>query len=298
MLAVGLSLLLRLAVARRLSRLTADTAALRGGHLDRRSKLTGGDEIGQLARSFNAMAERIAQNAHDLEGQVQARTHELEKANRELERLATTDALTGLLNRRRMEEILDSTIDHHRRKGRTLSVVMIDLDHFKRFNDTHGHLAGDELLRELGDRLRMRKRLTDSAARLGADTDGACRPAGATLGDDDAAARYGGEEFLLILPETAKSDAIRVAERVRAAVESGVRVRELGEAGRVTLSAGVASFPEDGAEHDTLLQAADMALYAAKHAGRNRVMAAPAAPPPDRRSTVPPLAPAGPGGKT
>ena len=68
-----------------------------------------------------------------------------------------------------MEEILDSTIDHHRRKGRTLSVVMIDLDHFKRFNDTHGHLAGYELLRELGDRLRLRKRLTDSAARLGAD---------------------------------------------------------------------------------------------------------------------------------
>jgi GGDEF domain-containing protein/HAMP domain-containing protein len=305
LLAIGLSLLLRSAVARRLSRLTADTGALRDGDLGRRSTLTGSDEVGQLARSFNAMADKLARHAQYLEDEVRVRTRELEAANRELARLATTDALTGLLNRRRMQEILDTALEHHKRKGRTLSVVMIDLDFFKRFNDTHGHLAGDELLRTLGDRLRSRKRAADSAARLGADTpteDGRSSPvplggssgSGAPPSNADAsAARYGGEEFLLILPETSKVDAVRVAERVRSTIQEGTLIPGLGEDGRVTLSAGVASYPEDGADQDSLLRAADTALYAAKHAGRNRVAAAPAAPPPGRGSSVPPGPPHG-----
>jgi GGDEF domain-containing protein/HAMP domain-containing protein len=279
-LAVALSLLLRTTVARRLSRLSDDTAALRQGDLDRRSVVSGADEVGQLARAFNAMAERLARHARDLEDQVKARTRQLEDANRELERLATTDALTGLLNRRRLQEVLAAALEHHRRKGRTLSVVMIDLDYFKGFNDTRGHLAGDDVLRALGERLRTRTRAADSAGRVGTDW----APAGPDAADA-AAARYGGEEFVLVLPETAKADALRVAERVRSSAET--EPLGPGPDGRVTLSAGVASFPEDADGLDGLLRAADDALYAAKHAGRNRVCAAPAAPPPEVRSAGP-----------
>jgi GGDEF domain-containing protein/HAMP domain-containing protein len=298
-LAVLLSLLLRSAVARRLTRLTEDTEALRRGELDRRSRVRGGDEVGRLATAFNAMADRLSEHAQYLEQEVKLRTKELESANRELQRLATTDPLTGLLNRRRMNEILEQTLDHHHRKQRQLSVVMIDLDHFKRFNDSFGHLAGDELLRVLGLRLRTRSRASDTAVRLGADPptprSGSfpraqldSSPDGVVEDQDAAAARYGGEEFVLILPETSKADAIRVAERVRAAVAEAPLVGGLGEEGRVTLSAGVATFPEDGQDQDALLRAADDALYAAKHAGRNRILAAPARPPAHARPSLPP----------
>lgn len=306
-LAVVLSLLLRTAVARRLSRLTEDTEALRRGELGRRSRVHGGDEVGRLARAFNAMADRLSGHAQYLEQEVRLRTRELESANRELQRLATTDPLTGLLNRRRMNEILEQALDHHRRKQRQLSIVLIDLDHFKRFNDTHGHLAGDELLRVLGLRLRTRSRAGDTAARLGAEAPATrsgsfprlqleSSPDGLVGDEDAAAARYGGEEFVLILPETSKADAVRVAERIRAAVARAPLVAALGEAGRVTLSAGVATFPEDGPDQDALLRAADDALYAAKHAGRDRILAAPARPPAHARlSTMPPREPS-PGG--
>ncbi|MBN1772937.1 MAG: GGDEF domain-containing protein [Deltaproteobacteria bacterium] len=299
-LAVVLSLLLRTAVARRLSRLTEDTEALRRGELERRSRVHGGDEVGRLAEAFNAMADRLSGHAQYLEQEVKLRTRELEGANRELQRLATTDPLTGLLNRRRMNEVLEQALDHHRRKQRQLSIVLIDLDHFKRFNDTHGHLAGDELLRILGLRLRTRSRVGDAAARLGAEAptprSGSfpraqldSSPDGVVEDEDAAAARYGGEEFVLILPETSKADALRVAERVRAAVARAPLVETLGDAGRVTLSAGIATFPEDGADQDALLRAADEALYAAKHAGRDRILAAPARPPAHARlSTMPP----------
>lgn len=304
-LAVLLSLLLRSAVARRLTRLTEDTEALRRGELERRSGVHGGDEVGRLASAFNAMADRLSKHAQYLEQEVRLRTRELESANRELQRLATTDPLTGLLNRRRMNEVLEQALEHHRRKQRQLSVVMIDLDHFKRFNDTHGHLAGDELLRVLGLRLRTRSRAGDSAARLGTEPPASrsgsfprgsleSSPDGVVEDRDAAAARYGGEEFVLILPETSKADALRVAERVRAAVAAAPLVEALGESGRVTLSAGVATFPEDGNDQDALLRAADEALYAAKHAGRDRVVAAPAAPPAHARpSATPAGTPAG-----
>jgi len=288
-LAALLSLLLRSVVARRLRRLTEDTEALRRGELDRRSGVRGDDEIGRLASAFNAMADRLSRHAQHLEREVQIRTRELESANRELQRLATTDPLTGLLNRRRMNEVLEQAIEHHRRKRRPLSLVMIDLDHFKRFNDAHGHLAGDQLLRVLGLRLRTRSRAGDAAARLGTEPPASWSgsfprgPAGSSAEGvvedrDAAAARYGGEEFVLILPETSKADALRVAERVRAAVAAAPLVEAMGEAGRVTLSAGVATFPEDGDDPDALLRAADDALYAAKHAGRNRVVGAPGVP--------------------
>ncbi|MDI7268348.1 MAG: diguanylate cyclase [Myxococcota bacterium] len=269
-LAAALSALLRRTVARRLSVLTTDTEALRHGDLDRRSAVAGTDEVGQLAGAFNAMAERLAGYTGRLEEEVRERTRDLRAVNEELARLATTDALTGLLNRRKMQDVLLTEMERHRRKGRTLSIVMVDLDHFKRFNDAHGHLAGDSLLRALGERLRSRQRIVDSAARIGAG-DSVRDPARA----DDQAARYGGEEFVLILPETEKRDAGLVAERVRASLEREPLLPREKYGGPVTLSAGVASFPADGGDPDSVLRVADEALYAAKAAGRNRIVVAP-----------------------
>jgi GGDEF domain-containing protein/HAMP domain-containing protein len=288
LLAAALTWVLRRTVARPLARLTHDTAALRRGDLDHRSALGGADEVGQLAGAFNAMADRLAHHARHLEDEVAARTRELEDANRELARLATTDALTGLLNRRRMQEILVETVEHHRRKERRLSVVMIDLDYFKRFNDTHGHLKGDELLRTLGARLRTRKRAADAAARLGIDRDTEQFPT------DGSAARYGGEEFVLILPETDKAGAVLAADRLREGLERDPLVPTPEAEFPVTLSAGVATFPDDADDVDGLLRAADDALYRAKREGRNRVIAAgrlPAGAP--GRASDPPSAPGG-----
>jgi diguanylate cyclase (GGDEF)-like protein len=155
------------------------------------------------------------------------------------------DALTGIANRRGLEEILDSEIERARRFGHQLGAVILDLDHFKQTNDRYGHSAGDLLLREVG-------RLLAASARRG-----------------DTVARLGGEEFVVLLPETDLDGAHLLAERLRREVERH-RVGAL----RMTASFGVAALlPDDGA--DSLLAAADSALYRAKENGRNRVENAP-----------------------
>lgn len=159
------------------------------------------------------------------------------------------DPLTGLFNRRYMEETLEREMRRTERSRQPLGVVMLDLDHFKHFNDTYGHDAGDMLLREMG--LLLNTQLRGS----------------------DIACRYGGEEFALILPEV-PLDIIR--QRVEA-LRLGLRqlnVRHRGQSlGTVTASAGIAMFPEHGAAGETLLRAADHALYRAKAEGRDRVVA-------------------------
>ncbi|MDI6772395.1 MAG: diguanylate cyclase [bacterium] len=160
------------------------------------------------------------------------------------------DPLTGLFNRRYMEETLEREIRRAERSGRPLSVMMLDLDHFKQFNDTFGHSAGDALLRELGGMLR------------------------ANLRAGDIACRFGGEEFVLILPEAAPDCARTRAEQFREAAKH-LHVSHLGESlGPVTVSLGVAAFPEHGTSGEALLEAADAALYRAKSEGRDRVVAA------------------------
>lgn len=177
---------------------------------------------------------------------------EHKRAQMALEHLAANDGLTGVANRRTFDDRLVSEWQRERRDRLPLSLVMIDVDHFKRYNDTYGHPAGDECLRRVA----------------GALDDVVFRPG-------DLLARYGGEEFAIILPTTDLAGATIVAERAREAVGNLAIAHEAGEAGVVTLSMGVASVvptPEVGA--DDLIVAADGALYRAKREGRNRIVSA------------------------
>jgi diguanylate cyclase (GGDEF)-like protein/PAS domain S-box-containing protein len=168
-----------------------------------------------------------------------------------LRQQSTRDPLTGLFNRRHMEESLTRELRRAERSGRTLGVILFDLDHFKRFNDTFGHDSGDYLLKE------MARRLTGYSRK------------------EDIACRYGGEEFLLIMPEASLEITAQRAELLRTEIKSmswECRGRTLGP---VTLSCGVSAFPFHGKSGDSLLQAADLALYQAKREGRDRVVLAP-----------------------
>jgi len=173
--------------------------------------------------------------------------------------LALRDDLTGLANRRALESMLADEVTRSLRHGHSLSVLMADVDHFKQINDTYGHRAGDEVLREL--------------ARLVADK----------LRSIDKAARYGGEELFVMMPETPVAEAQRVAERVRSAVAEHTFVVDPEDDEppiplRLTASLGVAGLPESAATLEALVEVADRALYDAKHQGRNRVVVAPRGP--------------------
>jgi diguanylate cyclase (GGDEF)-like protein len=170
----------------------------------------------------------------------------LREALEHVRQLAETDALTGLYNRRHFSELTAREFQRAKRYGRPLSAVMLDVDQFKRVNDTHGHAAGDEVLKDLATRCRRVLRQTD------------------LLG------RYGGEEYAIVLPEADLAAACRTAERLRQeCFESAFEVG--GSRIAVTVSLGVADLDEECATQDTLLDRADHALYAAKHAGRNQV---------------------------
>jgi diguanylate cyclase (GGDEF)-like protein len=169
------------------------------------------------------------------------------------------DPLTGLFNRRYMEETLEREVRRAQRAGRPMAVLMLDLDHFKRVNDDSGHDAGDALLRELGTLLIR------------------------NLRREDVACRYGGEEFVLVLPEASLEDAERRAEELREEIKR-LRVSDKGRLlGPLTASFGLAAYPEHGLAGDMLLRAADTALYRAKREGRDRVMVAVAADVPHSR---------------
>jgi diguanylate cyclase (GGDEF)-like protein len=160
------------------------------------------------------------------------------------------DELTGLFNRRYLDETLDLAVRRAERGGRPLGVIMIDVDHFKRFNDSAGHSAGDALLRELGRLLRGEIR------------------------DADTPCRYGGEEFVLILPDSSLANTRQRAEQLREATTHLQLVDGGQPQATVTISAGVAAFPEHGATGEALVRAADAALYQAKAGGRNQVRVA------------------------
>jgi two-component system cell cycle response regulator len=164
-----------------------------------------------------------------------------------LEQLASTDALTGCLNRRALSEVLERELDRARRYSLVLTILMVDLDHFKHVNDTMGHLVGDTVLRQMGDLLRRELRSVDSVA------------------------RYGGEEFVIALPETGTHGAMVFAERLRQRIQQ----QPFGDGGTplsVTVSIGVATFPDQKITNpETFLALADTALYRAKADGRNLV---------------------------
>ncbi len=174
---------------------------------------------------------------------------QLEEKNRELEQLSIRDGLTGLFNHRHMHELLADEYERSRRTTEPVSVVMFDLDRFKEVNDTYGHQAGDRVLEELAEILRESAREID---KLG---------------------RYGGEEFMVILPDTDREAGITFAERVRDMVEKQRFDIQAREPLRMTVSAGVSSYPDDKADSPRrLVHYADLALYSAKKTGRNRVV--------------------------
>lgn len=175
----------------------------------------------------------------------------LAEANMLLQRLAELDGMTGIANRRRFDEILAAEWQRAHRTQRPLSLILCDVDAFKLYNDTHGHLAGDECLRTVATVLSKNMR----------------RPA-------DLAARYGGEEFALILPETDADGAIAVAEACRAEVEAlAMRNQDTPPARIITLSVGIASIaPATGSHPADLISLADRGLYHAKATGKNKVV--------------------------
>jgi len=195
----------------------------------------------------------LRRRARQLERQVAQRTEELRVANARLEQLASTDELTGLANLRTFRERLEAVWAAARREGGPVSLIMLDVDHFKAYNDTFGHPAGDLCLRRIGAQL-----------------------AASLYQASDLAARHGGEEFAILLPGATARAAGLVAERVRAAVESlSIPHPTSPVAAQVTVSAGHASAsPAAGGGPEELIAAADAALYEAKRAGRNRVVAA------------------------
>jgi diguanylate cyclase (GGDEF)-like protein len=165
-------------------------------------------------------------------------------------RLAITDELTGLANYRHLQLRLDEELARAKRYGKHLSLLMLDADHFKEFNDAQGHVAGDVALAELGSIM------------------------GGLVREVDVAARYGGEEFSVVLPETDVAGAYVTAEKIREAIE----VHEFADAEgqrtcRLTVSIGLASYPAHGQDKDSVLREADDALYHAKRGGKNRVRA-------------------------
>lgn len=173
------------------------------------------------------------------------------KLRETLRNQSVRDALTGLFNRRYLEETLDRELWRATRKSGTLGLLMIDVDHFKQFNDTHGHEAGDAILREIGTLLKAAVRAADVAA------------------------RYGGEEFTLLFPDAPLEDCVVRAEEIRARAQRLSVTLQGKVIGPVTISVGVASSPRHGTAADGLLKAADEALYRAKDLGRNRVVTAP-----------------------
>ncbi|MCC6746386.1 MAG: diguanylate cyclase [Deltaproteobacteria bacterium] len=185
-----------------------------------------------------------------LERRVEERTSELAEANQRLSQLAITDGLTGRYNHRYFHERLGMEVERSGRTGLPLSLLMVDVDHFKQYNDLHGHPAGDQVLRQVADMIAEGRRV------------------------NDVVARYGGEEFAILLIDTPRRSAMAVAEQLRERVGK----RRFGDLslgpGKITISVGVAACPDDATDPGELLLAADAALYAAKRAGRNRVEAA------------------------
>lgn len=215
-----------------MDQLATGAMRLAAGDRDHQIEVHIPSELANVANAFNVMTSQILEQEETLA------------------RLARTDGLTGLFNRREFDRMLAEEIRRGERYGTSVSLIMSDIDHFKNFNDTHGHQAGDEALRAVAQTLKEGVR------------------------DVDKACRFGGEEFILILPECDAQAARQAAERVRAAVEA----REIHLDGELTtkvaISLGVATYPGSGTTPEALLKSADAALYESKENGRNRVTSA------------------------
>ena len=225
----GLVAYVGLLMVRPIERLAGAAAKVAAGDLSVEIPSAGRGEVGTLTQVFKNLVTRLRER----EGQG------------ELERLSVTDALTGLYNRRHLMGTLANEVQRSRRLRRTFSVLLADVDHFKQYNDTHGHLGGDAALVKVAEILRKMTRGVDSVA------------------------RYGGEEFLVMLIEAPIATAAAVGERIRARVAA----EEFG-GGTMTVSVGAAEYPTHGDTPEELIASADAAMYQAKGEGRDRVMVA------------------------
>jgi diguanylate cyclase (GGDEF)-like protein len=243
-------------LVRPLDELGKTVALLGRGELQMRHLERGPDEIRRLARRVNRMAEQlqasregISRLALELDAQVRERTFELAEANRNLTELAHTDPLTGLTNRRGLEIELERYLALCTRSAHPLAVIMMDLDRFKSYNDTCGHLAGDVVLRAVGKVLRGEARASDVVA------------------------RWGGDEFCILVPAPDIAGGIAAAQRyVIAVLDAMQELPHPGEAIELGASAGVACYPNDGADPLTLIARADDALYHVKATGGSGVL--------------------------
>jgi len=234
---------LGLTIVRPLRRLTRGADQVAAGDLAVDLPVHTQSEVGYLTQVFNHMVAGLRRSREEVDS-VNA---ELQQKNRELHQLSITDELTGLYNRKHLMETLSGEVTRSKRNGHTFALLVADIDHFKRINDTFGHQKGDEVLRLLGGVFR--------------DTVRSC----------DYVARYGGEEFIVMLPEVGAAGGLEVAERIRERVAQE-RIPPNGV--RITISVGMAMFPEHGDSPEEIFQRADQALYAAKTSGRNRVATA------------------------
>ena len=244
---------LHASITSKIVELTRHAAAIRSGSLHAVTTIDSRDELGVLAGTLNAMMRRIRDLVENLEAKVRQRTgelaaknHELDLKNKALRLLSLTDRLTGLCNRRKLDQTLQAEWRRAQRYGAPYAVLMVDLDHFKRINDTYGHDVGDAVLLCMGEILVALSR------------------------DTDIVGRWGGEEFLLVCPETGEAEAMALAEKLRREIED----MDFPTVGRcMTASFGLAAYAGHP-DPELLVRHADEALYRAKQGGRNRVEAA------------------------
>ena len=237
LLAVVLGLIIGARLSRRITRVTAAIAAMSQGDLYQRVDEGAGDEVGTMARVFNQMSKELYESRQRIEQQTVM-----------LRELSIRDELTGLHNRRHFDEQAATAFAHARRYNRPLTIMMCDIDHFKRINDTFTHAIGDDVLRRVAKILQANTRSSDIVA------------------------RYGGEEFAIVFTESQPAEAHALAERIRERIEAHFW-RDVDPDLRVTISVGLDSDMSRASVSD-MLAAADERLYDAKHGGRNRVVAA------------------------
>lgn len=244
MLSIGfLAYLFGHALVRPVRRLSQEAARVAGGNLDVDIPVTGLSEVSYLTQVFNHMVSSLRQGREKLSDANKA----LVETNKELHQISITDGLTGLLNHKHILELLDREISRSRRYGHSVSVLMLDIDHFKNVNDTYGHQTGDTVMRRLAD-------LFYDAIR-----------------ENDLVGRYGGEEFLILLPDSDIQSGVQTAQRIRKKVQD-LEIETSGGNVSVTVSIGISSYPQYGPDANSVICAADAALYRAKSNGRNQVV--------------------------
>jgi diguanylate cyclase (GGDEF)-like protein len=266
-----LGLLIALLVSRKITgpiiKLSTITKKIAEGDFSHKAEVESKDEIGILAASFNEMAEELKKSRNNLEANLKERTAELSQSNDMLQKeiaeregsekrlayIAYYDGLTNLPNRNLFEDRVEQTIAANSRDNVLSALLFLDLDNFKRINDTFGHIVGDELLMGVADRLRMMTRKSDSITHNS---------------NDPMFARVGGDEFTVLLREIKKpEDAAKVAQRI---IDSLTQPFVLNKHEVfITVSIGIAVCPEDGDDLFDLMKNADAAMYHAKSKGKN-----------------------------